>query len=114
MRFEGTEGWVQVVYPTEITASNETLMTWKPGSGDITLPLKKSEKRDFLDCVKSRQQPMYDVEAGHRNASLSHLALAAVDVGRKLNWNPVAEKVIGDNEANTLLQPKSQRDPWAL
>lgn len=112
MRFEGTEGWVQVVYPTEITASNEELLTWKPGPGDVTFPLKRSEKRDFLDAVKSRQQPMYDAEAGHRNASLSHLALAAIDLGRKLRWDPVAEKVIGDREANEHLRPKPQRAPW--
>ncbi len=114
MRFEGTEGWVQVVYPTEITASNEALLSWKPGSGDITFPLKKSEKRDFLDCVKSRQQPMYTAEGGHRNASLSHLALASVDLGRKLKWDPKAEKVIGDDEANKLLQPKPHRAPWSV
>jgi hypothetical protein len=103
---------VQVVYPTEITASNEELLTWKPGPGDVTFPLKRSEKRDFLDAVKSRQPPMYDAEAGHRNASLSHLALAAIDLGRKLRWDPVAEKVIGDREANKHLRPKPQRAPW--
>jgi predicted dehydrogenase len=113
MRFEGAEGWVQVVYPTEITASNEALLTWKAGTGDITFPLKKSEKRDFVDSVKSRRQPMYTAEGGHRNASLSHLALASLDLGRKLKWDPVAEKVIGDDEANKLLQPKPQRAPGA-
>jgi hypothetical protein len=80
----------------------------------VTFPLKKSEKRDFLDSVKSRQQPMYTAEGGHRNASLSHLALAAVDAGRKLKWDPAAEQVIGDDEANKLLLPKPQRAPWKL
>ncbi|HEY9171510.1 MAG TPA: Gfo/Idh/MocA family oxidoreductase [Verrucomicrobiae bacterium] len=112
LRFEGTEGWIAVRYPTEISASDDALLAWKPGSNDMVLPFKKSEKRDFLDAVKSRQQPMYDAEAGHRNASLSHLALAAIDLGRKLRWDPVAEKVIGDREANKHLRPKPQRAPW--
>lgn len=114
VRFEGTEGWVQVAYPTEITASHDALLVWKPGPTDLQLPLKPSEKRDFLDAVKSRQQPLYDAEAGHRNASLSHLALAAVALGRRLKWDAVAETVLGDEEANRLLAPRSPRAPWHL
>ena len=72
------------------------------------------EKRDFLDAVKSRKQPQYDAEGGHRNASLSHLALASIHLGRKLKWDPVAERVIGDDEANKLLLPKRMRSPWHI
>ena len=114
MRFEGTEGWVQVVYPNEIETQPESLLTWQPGPGDLMLPFKTSEKRDFLDAVKSRQQPLYDAEAGHRNTTLSHLALAAIDLGRTLKWDPVKEQVIGDDEANKLLQPKPLREPWRI
>jgi predicted dehydrogenase len=114
MRFEGTEGWIQVVYPNEIDASNESLLAWKPGPDDLALPFKSSEKRDFLDAVKSRRQPLYDAEGGHRNASLSHLALTAIDAGRKLKWDPVMEVVIGDDEANRILQPKPLRAPWKI
>jgi predicted dehydrogenase len=114
LRFEGSEGWIEFRYPTQIDASNESLLEWTPGPNDLKFPLKKSEKRDFLDAVKSRKQPMYDAEAGHRVNSLSHLMLAAVDVGRKLKWDPVAEKVLGDDEANRMLQPKPLRAPWKL
>ncbi|MEI7728008.1 MAG: Gfo/Idh/MocA family oxidoreductase [Verrucomicrobiota bacterium] len=114
MRFEGTEGWVQVVYPTQIDAEPESLLTWKPGPSDLHLPFKHSEKRDFLDAVKSRQQPLYTCEGGHRNNSLSHLALAAIAVGRKLKWDPVKEVVIGDAEANQALAPKPLRAPWVV
>ena len=92
----------------------EALLTWQPGPGNIKLPSMTSEKRDFLDAVKSRRQPQYNAEGGHRNASLSHLALASMALGRKLKWDPAAEKVIGDEEANKLLQPKPLRAPWTL
>lgn len=114
MRFEGTGGWIQVVYPSEIDASEESLLSWKPGPNDLALPFKSSEKRDFLDAVKSRQQPLYDAEGGHRNASLSHLALAAIEVGRKLKWDPVKEVVLGDDKANQILQPRPLRAPWKI
>jgi hypothetical protein len=114
IRFEGTEGWIQVDYPAQIQAHDRKLLTWEPGPNDVRLPVMVSEKRDFLDAVKSRQQPQYDAEGGHRRASLSHLALASIQLGRKLKWDPVAEKVTNDNEANKSLQPKPLRAPWKL
>ena len=114
IRFEGSEGWIQVDYPPKTQIHDKSLLKWEPGPNDIRLPLMASEKRDFLDAVKSRKQPQYDAEGGHRRASLSHLALASIQLGRKLKWDPVAEKVNGDDEANKLLQPKPLRAPWKL
>ena len=49
-----------------------------------------------------------------RNATLSHLALASINLGRKLQWDPVKERVIGDEAANQHLAPKPMRAPWQL
>jgi len=114
IRFEGTEGWMQIDYPSHVEVQPEALLTWQPGPGDIKLPSMTSEKRDFLDALKSRRQPQYDAEGGHRNATLSHLALASIALGRKLKWDPATEKVTGDAEANKLLQPKPLRAPWTI
>jgi predicted dehydrogenase len=112
VRFEGTEGWIQVRYPTEIEAHPESLLSWKPGPNDLALPYKTSEKRDFLDAVKSRGQTQGDAEVGHRITSLAHLGLLAVDLGRKIKWDPVKETCADDNEANERLKPKPARAPW--
>jgi predicted dehydrogenase len=103
MRFEGSEGWIQISYPIKIELEPEELLTWEPSDSQIRLPVMDSEKRDFLKSVKSRNQPQYDAEGGHRNASLSHLALASMDLGRKLRWDPAKERVLGDEQANAKL-----------
>jgi myo-inositol 2-dehydrogenase / D-chiro-inositol 1-dehydrogenase len=113
LRFEGTEGTIHIVYPNQIETQPESLLSWKPGPNDLVLPFKTSEKRDFLDSVKTRKQPLYDCEAGHRNTSLSHLAIAAIEVGRKIKWDPVNERVIADEAATRALMPKSGRKKWS-
>jgi predicted dehydrogenase len=114
IRLEGSEGWIQVGYPNDITTQPESLLSWKPGRNDLALPYKTSEKRDFLDAVKSRGQTQGDAEVGHRNTSLCHLGLAAIDLGRKLKWDPAKELVISDDEANKRLQPKPLRARWQI
>lgn len=114
LRFEGTEGWIHVTYPNGMETQPESLLAWKPGGNDLNLPFKASEKRDFLDAVKSRGPTQGDAEVGHRNTSLSHLALVAIDLGRRLKWEPKAEVVMGDPEANQRLQPRLLRAPWKI
>ncbi len=113
VRFEGTEGWIEVGYPNELQASRESLLSWKPGPTDIALPYKASEKRDFLDAVRSRERTQADAEVGHRNTSLCHLALAAIELGRRIPWDPAGEKS-PDSEAQRRLAPRPYRGDWAL
>lgn len=80
--------------------------------GEIQLPLK-SEKRDFIDCIKSRARTLADAEVGHRTNSLCHLGHIAVQLGRKLRWDPDAERFPDDDEANRLLG-RCLRSPWRL
>jgi myo-inositol 2-dehydrogenase / D-chiro-inositol 1-dehydrogenase len=112
IRWEGTEGWIEVKYPNEIDARPESILSWKPGPSDLALSYKTSEKRDFLDGVKTRGPVLYDCEAGHRNNSLAHLSLIAIDLGRTLKWDPAKERFVGDDEANSRLKPIAWRAPW--
>jgi predicted dehydrogenase len=59
--------------------------------------------RNFYDCVRSREDPIMNVEAGHRVATMCHLGNIARWMGRPLQWDPVAEEFPGDDEANELL-----------
>jgi predicted dehydrogenase len=69
--------------------------------------------RNFLDCVKSREEPASDVEIAHRSTSAPHLANISYKVGRRINWDAENEQVIGDAEANRLVT-KEYRAPWKI
>ena len=59
--------------------------------------------QNWLDCIKTREKPVADVEIGHRSVTVCHLANIARAVGRPLRWDPVAEKFVGDTAADALL-----------
>ena len=67
----------------------------------------------FAEAVKTRKQPGGHAEAAHRTATLMHLANIAIRTGRKINYDPVKEEIIGDEEANRLVNPP-MRAPWHL
>ncbi len=67
--------------------------------------------RNFLDCIKTRQKPISDVEDGHRVAVSCHLANLSLRLGRKLRWDPIKEEIIGDAEASKMLI-RPYRKPW--
>ena len=67
--------------------------------------------RNFLDCVKTRQRPIADVEDGHQTAVACHLANISLRVGRKVRWNAEKEEIQGDREAAAMLE-RPYRKPW--
>ena len=58
---------------------------------------------NWLDCVRSRERPVADVEIGHRSATACHLANIARQAGRPLKWDPAAERFVDDAAADALL-----------
>ncbi len=67
--------------------------------------------RNFLDCIKSRQQPVSDVEGGHQTSIACHLANIAMKLGRTVQWDDAKQEIVGDREASKLLV-KEYRAPW--
>jgi predicted dehydrogenase len=67
--------------------------------------------RNFLDCVKSRQRPIADVEDGHFTATACHLANISYRTGRKIRWDAAQQQIMGDPEANAMLE-RPYRQPW--
>jgi predicted dehydrogenase len=56
--------------------------------------------QNWIDCIKSRKLPVSDVETGHRSIAFCHLVNITRWMGRKMKFDPVKERFIGDNEAN--------------
>ena len=63
-----------------------------------------SHEMDFIDGIYENRPIATDCEIGHRTTSICLLANICERLGRSgLRWDPVAERVIGDDEANALL-----------
>ncbi len=111
-RFEGTDGWLQYTY-NKIDASSDDIKNSIIGPDEIRLPVSDDHYRNFLDAVKSRQDPIEPVEVGHRTASICHLGNIAMRLKRKLKWDPQAECFLDDDEASRMLR-RPYREPWSL
>jgi len=115
IRFEGTDGWVgNKGWLGRVEASSEKILNSVIGPSEIHLfTCPQAEHRNFLDCVKSRRDPYFPAEFGHRVASICHIGNIAMELGRKLKWDPVAEQFPGEAEANRYLA-RAMRSPWHL
>jgi predicted dehydrogenase len=69
----------------------------------------KYHMQDWLDSIKSRKAPLADVEIGHRSISVCHIANITRQLGRKLRWDPEAERFIADAEANDHLSRQRRK-----
>ena len=116
VRFEGEQGWIQANYfnpnAPDLQAEPASLLDAAIGANELHFPLLH-EKRDFLDAVKTRGVTLADAEVGHRTASLGHLGHIAIQLGRKLSWDPDQER-FADEEANHRLSLPPGRAPWAI
>ncbi|TFG47427.1 MAG: hypothetical protein E4H40_06455 [Candidatus Brocadiia bacterium] len=115
LRFEGTQGWVgNVGWIGPLKAEPMSILDSVIGPGEIHLYTEPAgEHRNFLDCVKSRRDPYFPVEIGHRCCSVLHLGNISMQLGRKLKWNPDRECFPDDEQAERMLS-RSMRSPWHL
>jgi predicted dehydrogenase len=67
--------------------------------------------RNFVDCIKSRQTPIADIESAHNVVTTCHLANISLRTGRKLTWDAARQEVVGDAQANDMLT-RPYRKPW--
>jgi predicted dehydrogenase len=115
IKFIGTEGWVgNRGWRGKVEASSPKILDAPIGPEEIHLYTNPAgEHRDFLDGVKSRKDPYFPVDIGHRVSTICHLANIAIKLGRKLKWDPLAERFESDDSANAMLS-RPMRSPWKL
>jgi hypothetical protein len=97
----------------KIDAEPISLLTSIIGPDEIHLYNSNDHNQNFLDCIKSRKDPICTAEIGHRSASVCHLGNIAMILGRKLKWDPKKERFINDDAANNMLK-RSLRAPWRV
>ena len=71
----------------------------------------KLHARNFLDCIKTRNQPNSDLESGHQIATACHLSNISLRTARKITWDAAKEEIIGEPEAAAMLS-RPYREPW--
>jgi predicted dehydrogenase len=110
VRFEGDEGWVETGDSGEMEVQPKSLLEDRRFLGGYP---PDDHVRAFLDCVKTRQQPVSNADAAHRSISACHVANICKRLGRPVKWDPAKEECIGDDEANRL-RSRAYREPWYL
>jgi myo-inositol 2-dehydrogenase/D-chiro-inositol 1-dehydrogenase len=112
VRFEGDAGWV-FVQRGAIEASDPEILRWQPGQGAVKLVPSGNHMKNFLEAARSRAEPAAPVEVGHRSNTICVLTHIAMKLGRKLVWDPDAERFVGDEEADRRLD-YPHRALWTL
>lgn len=112
IRFEGTNGWIWVRRGAIEASSDDLLTTPLPASAE-RLYVSHDHMGNFFECVRSRKDPICDVETGHRSASECHLAQIALRLNRTLAWDVEREEFTGDGakEANAWIA-REMRKPF--
>ena len=110
IKFIGSDGWIWVTRGV-IEASDRALITEKLPAGAPRVYVSNDHMDNFIECVKSRKDTICPAAVGHRSASVCHLGVMAIRLGRKLNWDPDKEQFIGDAEADQYIS-RPMRPPY--
>jgi len=106
-------GWEVI---SEYDPNNKEMKAYKM----TPVPLQKAQGDDrnphtanFIDCIKSRQKPICDIETGANVAINAHLGNIAYRLGKKVYWDSINQKFINDPQAQELANAH-YRAPWKL
>ncbi len=129
VRFEGSEGWIFVtrgnyaVTPSDpvstdsnrksLDASDPKILTSEIGKDEIHLYHSEEQHGNWLDCIKSRKQPVAPAEVAHRSCSACLVSHIAMKLPGKLYWDPMKEEFLDNDKANSMLS-RPMRNPWHL
>jgi len=111
-QFFGSEGWIYVDR-SGIDAHPKSLLKSVISPNEIHLYESTDHVGNFLDCVASRAKTITPAEVAHHSIMIGHLGNIAMKLGRKVRWNPQAERFVNDSEADRILS-RSMRGAWCI
>jgi predicted dehydrogenase len=82
-------------------------------AGGKTVFHSPGHMQNFVDCIKSRQDPIMNIDAGVAVANLCIIGNLSYRLHRKLDWDGKNNRFVGDDEANKLLS-NPPREPWVV
>ena len=112
--YHGDKGELTVTYGDgEHTDTEQQAKDYVVPCGGVEVFRSPGHGENFEDCIKSREKPIMNIEAGVRAAHVCILGNLSFAVGRKFEWDPVTERILNDDEGNRLLC-RPGRGPWHL
>ena len=113
VRFVGDKGWLWVARGGEIASQPENVITSIIDTNETHLYRSNNHYANFIECVRSRKETIAPIEHAQRAVSVAHLGNISMQLGRKIKFNPAKEQIVGDPEAERMID-RAMRSPWSL
>ena len=108
VKFWGEKGWIEVArgyFKASDPAWNPSASSGNDGPYETRIP----HQFNFIECVRSRKDPVVTAEIGHSSCSTCTLGNIAYELKRPIQWNPTVQKFVKDPEATKLLHYKYRK-----
>lgn len=99
IRFVGTEGDVSVGRSNFLETTPAALASKPLNPNETRLYASTNHRGNWIDCIRNRTTPICPATVGHRTGTICQLSGIAERLGRPLRWDPLAEQIVGDDEA---------------
>lgn len=127
IRYEGSEGWIFVSRGNYVASSSDPvaqsnnakaldasdpkILTSEIKEDEIHLYVSDNHHGNWLDCIKSRKEPISPIEIGHRACTICLISHIAMKIPGRLEWDPKKERFRNSEVANSMLK-RPQRSPY--
>ena len=112
-KWYGEDGRWVYVKRGKLEANPKSILDEVIGPNETHLYESRDHKQNFLDCIKSRKDPIAPAEVAHRSISVGLLGEIAMLTEEKLKWDPDKEVFLNSDAANRL-RSRAMRAPWHL
>jgi predicted dehydrogenase len=95
----------------EVVPQGDRLKDYKEDDVPKVIPESPGHHREWLDGIRSRQQPSCHVGYHYKLDVALNLGMLSMKLGRSIRFDPATESIVGDAEAARLAIPQ-YRPPW--
>jgi predicted dehydrogenase len=126
LKFIGDAGWIWVTREGQTTASDpgskgaalppldaSDARLLAPAGLSVQLPRSDEHHKNWLECVRSRREPIAPARIAHRSSSACIASWIAMKLGRPVTWDPRTERFVDDSKADALLA-RHERAPYGV
>lgn len=111
VKIYGENGWIMVKRGQFLASSPEFMP--KDVDQKAVYETNVPHYQSFINSIRSRRDPSVPVEVGHSSCVVCTIGNIAYELKRTLEWNPIVQKFMGDEEANSKLHYE-YREPYKL